>query len=81
MRRHPDPLGGVGSDVARCVPNVSECLVEIAAMLQGAIGIGLDAAKRLDEGLNKLTVIRHNASSDDALQRSAPASRIMAGQR
>jgi hypothetical protein len=37
--------------------------VEIAGMLQGAIGIGLDAAKCLDEGLNKLTVIRHNASS------------------
>ena len=53
MRRHPDPLGGIGSDVPCCVPNVSECLVEIAAMLQASVRIGLDAAKCLDEGLNK----------------------------
>ena len=43
-------------------------------MLQGAFGIGLDAAKCLDEGSDKIGVIGHRSSPRAGVLRSVGAS-------
>jgi hypothetical protein len=59
VAHHLDAIGSIRSDVPCRVPNVSKRPVEIAALLQGAFGIGLDAAKRLDKDLSQLAIIGH----------------------
>ena len=44
-------------------------------MLQGALGIGLDAAKRLDEGSGKIGIIGHRSAPHLALAAATNAAR------
>jgi hypothetical protein len=66
VAHHLDAIGSIRSDVPCRVPNVSKYPVEIAALLQGAFGIGLDAAKRLDKDLSQLAIIGHAVNGHNA---------------
>ncbi|HKW54943.1 MAG TPA: hypothetical protein VJO12_14720 [Stellaceae bacterium] len=76
MAHHLDAIGSVRSDGPSRIPNVSKRPVEIAALLQGAFGIGLDAAKRLDEDLSQLAIIGHAVISHNATS-AIEANRIL----